>query len=246
MWSTGTSLVAGLAALTVVAMMFDIGAPRARIPARQGPSSPTSVAPRRWAIALLRATATVRHRRLEHGAVPPGVVAEWCDAMARRLRTGESLRQVLASEHPEHPALGAQTEPLRRALRHGDSVADSIAATASAPASPASALGLVWSVLTVTADYGGSTAAPLDRAAAALRLRSADAHERAAQSAQARLSAHVLTAIPLVVLVFLVVTDHDVRMLLGEPSGWLPVGAGAALNLCGWWWMRRIVAHQSS
>ena len=102
-------------------------------------------------------------------------------------------------------------------------------------------LRLVGSVLAGTADIGGSAAAPLDRVAGALRLRVVDSQERDAHSAQARLSAHVLTLVPLGVLVLLVATDAHVRSVVVQPFGAVLLAAGLTLNLSGWWWMRIII-----
>lgn len=239
--TTATPLGAGVVALIIVVALIGAAAPNARRDER----TPTAAA---HTGAHLRATmrqriTSRRQRRHARRAAPPASAAAWCEAIARRLRAGEALRHVLTREQPVHGALRAQTEPLRRALAHGASVAEAVAAAAT----PQHArLDLVWAVLAVTSDYGGGAAGPIDRTAAALRLRSADAQERSAQSAQARLSAHVLTAVPLVVLALLMATDPDVRHIVVRPSGWLILGAGLVLNLCGWCWMRFIVSSRSS
>jgi tight adherence protein B len=242
--TTTSSLSAGLLALVVIVALLRVATPGARTAAVTSDSArdPTGLA--RFRVAVRQAIITALRRRRAGGTVPPEAVATWCDALARRLRAGETLRRVLANERPTHVALSAQTDALRGALGRGESVADAIVASASA--SRHNALDLVWSVLAVASDYGGSAAEPIDRAASALRLRSVDAHERSAQSAQARLSAHVLTAVPLLVLALLVSTDPDVRLIVLRPSGSLLVGAGLLLNLCGWTWMRHIVVRQTA
>jgi tight adherence protein B len=242
--TTASSLSAGLLALVVIVALLGIASPSARTAKIAPASTPHATALPQFRQAFQRVIRSARQRRLTGGAVPPEAVATWCDAIARRLRSGEPLRRVLANERPTHVALSARTDSLRRALGRGESVADAIAASASA--SGHTSLDLVWSVLAVASDYGGSAAEPIDRAASALRLRSADAHERSAQSAQARLSAHVLTAVPLLVLALLVATDPDVRLIVLRPAGGLLVGAGFLLNLCGWSWMRHIVASQTA
>jgi Flp pilus assembly protein TadB len=93
----------------------------------------------------------------------------------------------------------------------------------------------------VAASAGGSPAAPIDRVAAALRLRAVDRAERASQAAQARLSAHVLTVVPLVMLTLLAIVDADVRAAIAGGPGAASVGIGLLLNASGWCWMRRIV-----
>jgi tight adherence protein B len=81
---------------------------------------------------------------------------------------------------------------------------------------------------------------PLERFAATMRQHVSDDLERAAQSAQAKMSARVLTAVPVVMLAVLVATDADVRNVLAEARGGGVVAAGLMLNAAGAWWMRRI------
>ena len=92
------------------------------------------------------------------------------------------------------------------------------------------------------AHLGGSVSIPLERFAVVMRQRVSDELERSAQSAQAKLSARVLTMVPLAMLALLLVTDADVRRVVAAPAGAAVVGLGLALNTLGGWWMRRIVA----
>jgi len=241
--TTASSFAAGLLALAVACALLGMADPRARTTNSPHASAHRTTGLPPFRQAFRRVIASTRQRRLARAPVPPDAVATWCDAIARRLRSGETLRRVLANERPAHVALSARTDSLRCALDRGASVTDAIAT--SGAVSGNTSLDLVWSVLAVASDYGGSAAEPIDRAASALRLRSADAHERSAQSAQARLSAHVLTAVPLLVLALLLATDPDVRLIVLRPTGGMLVGAGLLLNLCGWAWMRHIVAGQT-
>ena len=93
------------------------------------------------------------------------------------------------------------------------------------------------------ARFGGPAAAPLERAAAALRARDAVAAEQRAQSAQAQLSARVLTLVPIALLAILTTTDAKVRAALGTPAGAAVVLLGAVLNGAGALWMRRIIGR---
>jgi tight adherence protein B len=85
------------------------------------------------------------------------------------------------------------------------------------------------------------SAAAIDRVAATLRQRAADRAERRVQAAQARLSAHVMTAVPLSMLGLLLATDGDVRAVTTTPIGATCLVTGLALNAIGWTWMRHIV-----
>jgi tight adherence protein B len=96
--------------------------------------------------------------------------------------------------------------------------------------------------LRVAASVGGNVAATLDRAAGTLRERRAIHDDRAVQSAQARLSARVLSVLPVAFALWCVSTDGRVaHFLLSSSAGWVCLAAGAALNLSGWWWMRRLI-----
>jgi tight adherence protein B len=107
------------------------------------------------------------------------------------------------------------------------------------------ALRLALGVTATASRVGGPSAASIDRAAMLLRQRAADLDERATQAAQARLSSHVMTAVPLLMLAALVATDDDVQSALASPVGTACVVAGLVLNAAGWWWMRRIVGVPS-
>ena len=108
---------------------------------------------------------------------------------------------------------------------------------------PVSGAGLAFAVLRSCARFGGPAAAPLERAAATLRARDAVAAEQLAQSAQARLSARVLTLVPIALLLLLGLTDPKVRAAVGTPAGVAVVTLGAVLNLCGALWMRQIIGR---
>jgi len=177
-----------------------------------------------------------RSRRSGRRAPDARAVAAWCDDIARRVRSGSTLRDAVATL-PADPATERATAPLRLAIDRGVSVADAIARVDGGGTHLRLALGV-----TATASrVGGPSAASIDRAAMLLRQRAADLDERATQAAQARLSSHVMTAVPLLMLAALVATDDDVRSVMSSPIGTICVVAGLALNAAGWWWMRRIV-----
>ena len=80
-------------------------------------------------------------------------------------------------------------------------------------------------------------------AAATLRAPAAVAAEQQAQSAQARLSARVLTFVPVALLVLLAATDHKVRSAITTPAGVAVVSLGGLLNATGALWMRHIIGR---
>ncbi|MDP2292054.1 MAG: hypothetical protein Q8M22_12765, partial [Actinomycetota bacterium] len=90
-------------------------------------------------------------------------------------------------------------------------------------------------------ELGGPVAPALDAASALLRERSAIRDEAHAHAAQARLSARMLTAVPLVFLTWSFGTSASFRTAVLGPTGGLSVAAGAVCNLAGWRWMQRII-----
>ena len=238
------ALTAILAALLSLAI-FASAATRVGVPPRRG-SVPAAHA-RTHLFVTSAAILQERwgQRRTSRTTLSPGAVAEWCDALARSLRAGTTLRSALISIEPTDPVLADRSQAVRRALGRGATVSTAViglqADATSRPRRQSSHLALAAAVLATSGSIGGPTAASLDRLAGALRLRVADRQERAAHSAQARLSAHVLTFVPLGLLALLAATDSDVRAVLSQPTGFALVSIGLALNLSGWWWMRCIV-----
>ena len=180
-------------------------------------------------------------RRAERRPPSAKAVAEWCDDLARQLRSGSTLRDALAGTLPNDPATRRATDGLRHSLERGRSMADACGPAGSA----GTHLRLALVVIATAARLGGSPAAAIDRTAGTLRQRAVDADERNVHAAQARLSAHVLTAVPLAMLFLLLVTDHDVRATATSTLGATSIAVGLSLNAIGSAWMRRIIARPS-
>jgi tight adherence protein B len=167
-------------------------------------------------------------------------VAEWCEQVARHVRAGSSLARAVAEGGSDVPGAGAAFDPTVRALRRGRGLADALGESDEAD-DPASAVGLVLPVLSACAELGGPAAMPLERVAATLHARAAEQAERHTSSAQARLSARVLTTVPVGVLALLALLEPAVRSSLRSSAGVVCVVAGGAFNVAGWCWMRRII-----
>ena len=219
-----------------------------RITARLGPRRPVPTTPSperldRRGMHLLG----IRHRR-RPTTVTAAALAEWSDEIARSLRHGSTLRSALVEVMPAGAGLTARTGSLRHRLERGATVteacdgwSDDLVAERTRRHDDNDLVALLATLLAACATLGGAAAAPLDRFAVTMRQRTSDDLERDAQSAQARLSARVLTFVPLVVLGLLLATDDDVRSIVIEPAGAFAVGLGLSLNALGAWWMRRIV-----
>ncbi len=176
-----------------------------------------------------------RARRVE-----PLELAAWCDALARALRSGATLRHVLCTIAPPVPVAG-QLDRVRLALDRGASTVDALDSVEHVPAH----LDVVLVVLRACARHGGAPAEPIDRAASALRLRAAAIAEREANSAQARMSALVMTLLPGALLAVLLVTSAPVRHAVASPAGIAAVALGICANALGWSWMRRLIGDRA-
>lgn len=94
---------------------------------------------------------------------------------------------------------------------------------------------------------GGAAADVLDRAVAVARERRAWAAERHAQAAQARLSARLLTVLPIGFAVWGLVSSAQVRRAyVSSPVVIACAVIGLSLNALGWWWMRHLTAGRPS
>ena len=193
------------------------------------------VKPSRWT-----AWFAPRLRRRQRSPVADDDVAEWCVQVARGVRAGSSLAHAVVQAGAAAPAGAAAFQPLVHALARGRGLAEAVA-DAAGDDDPASATGLVGSVLSACAELGGPAAVPLERVAATLHARSAERAERRVNSAQARLSATVLSTLPLGVLALLAVAEPAVRSALVAPVGVACVVVGGLFNLAGWCWMRHLV-----
>ena len=170
-------------------------------------------------------------------------MAVWCDAVSRGLRSGVSLADALDEAGvPDAAAIDADDRmtitALGPAVRRG--------APLPRAGHPSGDLALVLSVIAACREHGGPAAEPIDRAAGVLRARAAEANDRLTQSTQARLSARVMTLLPLALLSVLVATSPSVRAAVATPVGSAAIAVGAALNACGWQWQRRLIRRAAA
>jgi tight adherence protein B len=167
----------------------------------------------------------------------PADLAEWCDALSRAVRSGATLTHAVRSVSA--PAAVAEAlSPALLALERGVPLTTALAA----PLGRSPHLDLVLVVLRTCSTHGGAAAEPLDRAAAALRQRAAVDAERRIHSAQATVSARVMTLLPGAMLLVLAATSDATRAVIASPTGGVVITIGAALNVAGWLWMRRLIS----
>lgn len=101
--------------------------------------------------------------------------------------------------------------------------------------------------LRVGAVAGASLPQILDRAASAQDEWARLSRDRRAASAQVRMSAAVVLAMPLVFLSLAgPAARGPARVLLGEPVGWALLALGIGLDTGGWLWMRRLARGTAS
>jgi tight adherence protein B len=175
----------------------------------------------------------VRSTRNARTSDDAAAIARWCEALSRAVRGGTTLTAALRVTDPP-PAAASVVAAIVIAVERGGrfEVSDR-------DVTPHLALALT--VIAASLEHGGSAAEPLDRAADVLRSRAAEHAERQVHSAQARLSARVMTALPLAMLMLLVATSDSVRRVTVSPFGAFVVTVGVALNLIGWRWMRATI-----
>ena len=170
-----------------------------------------------------------RHARQ---AVPD--YAAMLDAIARQVRSGSSLTSAVLDEIGPGTPLSSVVDR----LTDGHSLVDALAAVVSPD--PDSALTV--QALLATAHLGGPVAATLDEAATVLRERAAARAERQAHGSQARLSARVLTVVPVVFALWSALASQRTReVYLSTAAGAVSAVVGLALNVAGWQWMKRII-----
>lgn len=153
---------------------------------------------------------------------------------SRDVRAGLSARHALVNALHRHPGVLPQLRqrldadaPLADALHELDVEGDEQ---------------LFVRALQVSLRTDAHPADVMDRAALIVRERAAWRHERHSQAAQARLSARLLTLLPLAFAAWSTATSARVREAeLHQPVVLVCLVLGGVLNLIGWWWMRHLV-----
>jgi len=188
-------------------------------------------------VAFVLANQHRRDRRLL-AALPDAL-----ELIARSLRSGASIVQALADASlgvagPLRVALGRVVDDTNR----GDSLGRALGRFAER-----SSLGEVRvavAALTLATESGASPARALDGVSASLRDGQRLQSELAALTSQARASAVVLIALPIVFVgVNAAIDPSALAFLFHDRFGRLCLGLGLVLDAIGWIWMRALVGQ---
>ena len=194
-----------------------------------------AVLDRHYIEAIERKLRALRRNGRETRSALPALV----DAVAAALASGLSLPVALAEVAPTLPeSLAGPTRRAAAALTLGAPIGEALAAyTGTVPDEDVAPLAVV---LAAFARSGGRVGRSLARVAALMRGRLALEDERAALTAQSRVSAIVLVALaPLGALFFALATPDYAAIFLGAGLGLL--GLAVALEVAGALWLWRIV-----
>ncbi|WP_267896170.1 type II secretion system F family protein [Intrasporangium calvum] len=184
---------------------------------------------------VLRMLAQRRAHRFER--ILPDVLM----LVATSLKSGFGLPQAL--DAVARDAAEPAAKEFSRALaetRIGTDVADALEHAADRMESKA----LRWTIMAIRIqrEVGGNLAETLQTTATTLRERESLFRQVRALSAEGRLSAYILIALPIVMLLYMMVVNHDYISLLWTTGvGILMVVFGVILMLIGIVWMRRVV-----
>jgi len=225
LWPAG--VVAGLGLVVASAVLFQV--PGFIVALVGVTASPTMV--------IRRLAARGRRRRAQ--ALP--VLLE---DLARGLRSGTSLRQaLLLSVDRADIALRPELRVVCDTVANGGSLEEALDGWSRRQ--PCDGLRLTVAALCLGIDAGGAHGRALDGVAASLRDRLAVDREIAALSSQARSSAGVMVAAPVLFAAFTVTADsRTAHFLLGTPTGLACLMAGLGLDALAAWWMARITSGE--
>jgi tight adherence protein B len=197
-------------------------------------------APRRPVVAARPHRRRIARRPRPHAGRRPGEleVAAWCERVAAGVRAGSSLTRAVTDADAATAMAHRPFPGTAHALARGKNLAEALEPVGDGPSTP---IGLLAPVIVAAAELGGAAAEPLERVAGTLLARATEREDRRAASAQARLSARVLTIMPFGVLALLALAEPSIRHVLVAPAGITCLAAGSALNLLGWWWAHRLI-----
>jgi tight adherence protein B len=181
-----------------------------------------------------------RHRRAWRLAQRRGQLPPALEELAVALRSGSSLPVALGEAGRATPdPLGPELEALALGAGRGQSMANVLDDWTRRHDDPGTRLAATALILANA--VGVASARAVHGVAATLRERLELSAERRALASQARTSAVVLSAAPLLFALLLGVSDGAAgRFLLQSRAGWACLAAGLGLDALGAWWMARL------
>jgi tight adherence protein B len=161
--------------------------------------------------------------------------------MASSLRAGHSFLQAIdtVSKEIQEPAASEFVRVVAE-IRLGRPVEEALEAMADRVGSP----DFRWAVLAVNIqrEVGGNLAEILDTVADTLRERATMRRQVKVLTAEGRLSAYVLVALPFAIALYMTAVNPDyIGLLVTTTLGLFMLGTAAVLIIIGVFWMRKIV-----
>jgi tight adherence protein B len=168
-------------------------------------------------------------------------LADLLQLLAGSLRTGYGLLQALemASTETESPTCD-EIGRVMAETRMGRDLGDALGAAADRMASD----DFDWAVqaMEINRSVGGDLGEVLDAVAQTIRTRATLVRQVSSLSAEGRMSAYVLLALPVVVAVLVTLTNpHYFAPFFADARGYLMVGSMGFLMTAGSVWLRRLV-----
>jgi tight adherence protein B len=161
--------------------------------------------------------------------------------VASGLRAGHSLVRALDAVARE--AESPTAEEFARVVnenRLGRDVSDALADVAARMQSDD--LAWVAQAVAVHREVGGNLGEVLDHAGETIRERGRIRRQVRALSAEGRMSANILMALPVfVAIVLAVISPSYISLLVTTPTGWMLIGVSLVLFVVGVVWLRRLV-----
>lgn len=177
----------------------------------------------------------------DHGS--PFGAAELADELARRVTVGRSIVSVIADLPRARPMGGPAatwTHQVSARIAGGAPLDEAVLEV------PAEGdLEVVAMAILAAGGDSGAVCAGLRAAAEVIRIREDTRRRSRAASAQAVLSARVMTSLPPVVLCAAMVLSSGVRQAVASPRMVLVVLIGLALDIVGWRWMGSILSRRA-
>lgn len=180
-----------------------------------------------------------RRRYLQRiGAQLPDMIT----MLAGGVRAGAALAQGLDQLAQRVPApLGHELALVMRRHRLGVRLEDALQEMAARM--PLEPVRLLVTSVSLALQVGGGLGGTLDRLASSLRRKQAVEAKLRSLTAQGRLQAIIVTALPFALMLAMFVLDEaSMRPLFATASGWMVLGCILVLDLTGWLLIRRIVA----